>query len=83
MNKGVAYMNEKLRKQIDFVKQGMGKVAAAMRKTNAVATVSGERRILPLADRNISIVYYPAPSQNAPLIIVPWGWLYIRGCCHG
>lgn len=62
-------MNEELRKQIDFVKQDMSKAAVEMRKANAVVPVSGKRRILPLADRNIGIVYYPAPSQNAPLII--------------
>lgn len=62
-------MSEELRHQIEFMKREMLKGAAEVRRANEVVPVSGERRILSLSDRNIGVVYYPAPRRNAPLII--------------
>ena len=43
--------------------------AAKMRKINRIVPVSGERHDLPLAGREINIVYFKAEKKNAPLVL--------------
>jgi acetyl esterase len=55
--------------------------ARLIRAANSMVKVSGQRVILPLAGREIEIVYYSAPSQNAPLIIGFHGGGFLYGGC--
>ncbi|MBQ9030364.1 MAG: alpha/beta hydrolase fold domain-containing protein [Parasporobacterium sp.] len=55
--------------------------AAATRKANQIVPVSGTRYTLPLEGRDIDIVYYPAASVKAPLIVGLHGGGFLFGGC--
>lgn len=62
-------MDAQMRAIVDAVKADMIKNVDQMRKVETTIPVSGMRRVIPLADRNIDIVYYSAKEKNAPLIL--------------
>ena len=55
--------------QYEKIKSLMIEQAAKMRKINRIVPVSGERHDLPLAGREINIVYFKAEKKNAPLVL--------------
>lgn len=54
---------------IEQVKAAILKETKQMREGNAAAVVTGTRFDIEMPDRKINIVFYPADSDNAPLII--------------
>ncbi len=51
------------------MRQGIMGEVQMMRRMNRDAEVTGDRIAIPMPDRDIDIVYYHAPSENAPLIL--------------
>lgn len=74
-------MEKEYLKLIEVAKEEMIKKSHAMSVANKIVKVSGKRYTLPLDGRDIDIVYYPAQSENAPLIIGCHGGGFVFGGC--
>ena len=69
------------REIIDAVKADVLKETKGMRLANRYVSVSGRRMKIHLPDRDIEAVFYPAETDNAPLIIGFHGGGYLFGGC--
>jgi acetyl esterase len=67
------------REIIEEVKAAVLKETKGMRQGNRYASVSGSRMTIQLPDRKIDAVFYPAETDNAPLIIGFHGGGYLFG----
>lgn len=70
-----------MRAMIDSIKQEVLSQIGGMRAANKIVPVSGTRHILPLDGRDIDMVYYPAVSKHAPLLIGFHGGGFLFGGC--
>lgn len=57
------------REMIEQVKEAVCKEAREMRRINKIVPVSGERISIQMPDREISVVFFKAEKENAPLIL--------------
>jgi acetyl esterase len=69
------------REIIEAVKLEVLKETKGMRLANRYASVSGKRMTITLPDRDIDAVFYPAETDNAPLILGFHGGGYLFGGC--
>ena len=81
-------MDREFRKLVDAAKEEMSKQAHGIAAANKLVGVSGTRHKLPLKDREIDIVYYPALDEEGnalkgklPLIVGYHGGGFIFGGC--
>lgn len=61
--------SEEKRQIIEAVKRQIVSEVDGMRRANAGMPVHGKRIVLPLAGRNVEIVYYPCGDPGAPLLL--------------
>lgn len=64
---------------IEQVKRAVCEEAQEMRRLNQIVPVSGKRMQIPMGNREIDVVYYPAREKNAPLILGFHGGGYLFG----
>lgn len=69
------------REIIEETKAGMLEATKGMRLANRYASVSGNRMKINMPDRDIDAVFYPADTDNAPLILGFHGGGYLFGGC--
>ena len=69
------------REIIEAVKADVLKETKGMRLANRYVSVSGDRITIKLPDRKIDAVFYPADTDNAPLILGFHGGGYLFGGC--
>lgn len=74
-------MNEELKKQINDAIPEMSRQAHAVLAANKMVHVNGKRHKIALSGRTLDMVYYPAKSENAPLIIGYHGGGFLFGGC--
>lgn len=74
-------MDKQMRGLIDKVKKQVCQQANGIAMLNKSKLVSGIRHILPLAGRDIEIVYYSAKAKEAPLLIGFHGGGFLFGGC--
>ena len=78
-------MDRAFEKLIEVAKAELVKNSHGMRAANKLVHVSGARHKLPLEDREVEIVYYPAPEsdnqEKQPLIIGYHGGGFVVGGC--
>ena len=67
------------REVIEQVKNEVCKEAQKLRQLNQIVPVSGERMQIPMENRKIDVVFYPAKEENAPLILGFHGGGYLFG----
>lgn len=72
-------MDTELRMKINRLKEIFSEQGRQMRKLNRLLPVKGERHVIELPDRKIDMVYYPADSENAPLLIGLHGGGFVFG----
>ena len=69
------------REIIEETKAGMLEATKGMRLANRYASVSGSRMKIHMPNRDIDAVFYPAESDNAPLLLAFHGGGYLFGGC--
>ncbi len=74
-------MDRTFQKLYEIVKEEVLKNAHGMAVANKMVPCSGTRHKLPLKGRDVEIVYYPAKSENQPLIVGYHGGGFVFGGC--
>ena len=70
------------REVIEQVKKAVCKEAMEMRQLNHVVPVTGKRLQIVRPDRQIEVVFYPAKTEHAPLILGFHGrWIPVWRLC--
>lgn len=72
-------MDKKTRIIVDHIKEEFSKQGRMMRQINKMVPIQGERRVIPLADRNIDVAYYSVKKEHAPLLIGLHGGGFVFG----
>ncbi len=69
------------REVIEQVMEQVCKEAMEMRRLNRVIEISGKRMQIEMPDRKIDVAFYPADTENAPLILGFHGGGFLFGGC--
>lgn len=69
------------REVIEQVKKAVCKEAVGMRELNKIVPVTGKRMQITRPDRQIDLVFYPAKTEHAPLILGFHGGGFLFGGC--
>lgn len=72
-------MDTKTRAIVNHLKEEFSKQGKMMRQINKMVPIQGERRVIPLAGRNIDVAYYPVEKEHAPLLIGLHGGGFVFG----